>query len=449
MARAILLRLDRVSENKMITTVAELLEKLRSAEADLIRKQDIKHGPTIGYMYEGLTCDILDRAIPPTLGLKVVEGFVEGNNGTKSNQVDLMLVSGEGRRLPYTNKFVWNIKNVLAVFEVKKTLYGSTLADSFNKMLCVTALHSEFNKEGGYVDKDVRFGHKNFARLTGYYPEIADIINLPPPLPVIHYSILSEQLAPVRVILGYEGYVNEKALRSGIQDFIQTRGVGAHFGFLSLPTLIICRNNSVIKLNGYPYYQRMSDKAGWWEVMASNSENPTLLLLELIWTKISAETGTQLPMDDSLNLEKFSPFLGQKYIEREIDGVVQKGFAWAFSQDLHKGKEDSVMPEWQPEEADTIESVTLYQASSRGYISTADASFIQFLTQYGRTPKDVLTSMVQKRILAWIDAEHTKARLIEETLIVFTPQGQTLVTEQSDLLGLWTEKILAQNRKSY
>src|SRR5438105_1073518 len=124
----------------MISTLANLLQGIREAEAKKLGDIDIRHGPTIGDMYEGLTRDILDRAIPPSLDLQLVEGFVEGVNGEQSNQTDIMLVKGKGRPVPYTDSMIWDIRNVLAVIEVKKTLYGDDLADAFGKMWRIAAL---------------------------------------------------------------------------------------------------------------------------------------------------------------------------------------------------------------------------------------------------------------------------------------------------------------------
>ena len=56
------------------------------------------HAPTIGAMYEGLTRDILDRAIPASLDLRIVDGFIEGADGSLSPQMDAMLVTGKEKR---------------------------------------------------------------------------------------------------------------------------------------------------------------------------------------------------------------------------------------------------------------------------------------------------------------------------------------------------------------
>lgn len=424
----------------MINTVAQLLDELKNAEAAILKKEGINHGPTIGDMYEGLTRDILDRSIPPSLGLRVVSGFIEGVNGAQSNQIDAMVVSGEGKLIPYTDKFIWGIKDVLAVFEVKKTLYGAELDDAFKKMWKVSALALDCENQGGYNGKNITFGHKNFAKLTGYYPAMKDVENLPEPLPTMHYSTIFEQLAPVRVILGYEGYVNEKSLRDGIGEFLEkpdNHGQGR--GFLSLPSLIICRNNSVVKLNGLPYYCPIYDLSGWWEVVASNSENPTRLLLEMIWTKISAEMGVMLPMDDTLEKEQFFPFLRQKQIQKEIDGVMRQGFYMELIDKAPPVASIADKQNWTPQDTNTVETVTLLQATNKGFIRSDDASFTKFAAEEQTTPADVLGAMVKKRVLGWMDAEHSSARPIESTVMtVFTPAGDVVVSDQTDLLNLWT-----------
>lgn len=432
----------------MITTLAALLEALRTAEAEILKKHDIKHGPTIGDMYEGLTRDILGRAIPAELGLKVVEGFVEGLDGAKSNQADVLLVRGEGRQIPYTEKFIWPIGDVLAIFEVKKTLYGDSLDDSFAKMRRVSELHKAFHAAGGYVGKNVAFGHKNFAKLTGFYPKFPEVDNLPAPLPQIHYSLLMEQLAPVRIILGYEGYVDEAGLRKGIGDLMSEYGAGANRGFLSLPSLVICRKHSVVKINGMPYYYPLHDYAGWWYTMASNSENPTRLLLEMIWTKISSEMNVTMPMDDTLDQETFSPFLRQRFAEGEVDGIVQAGFACEYIESVATDDNDSDPRTWQPHDADIVESVTLMQAARNGSVAIDDPQFEQFAAENGTTASDVLHSLVRKRVLGWMDGEQRTARLVENSFAtVFTPSGKTVVSDQADLLGIWTHNEIDKGKE--
>lgn len=428
----------------MITSLSDLLEALKTKEAEVLKRHDIKHGPTIGDMYEGLTRDIVGRGIPGELGLQVVEGFIEGVNGEKSNQADVLIVKGAGREIPYTKKMIWHIKDVLAVFEVKKTLYGDELADAFKKMLRVSQLHQTFEAADGYRGKNIAFAHKNFARATGFYPELADVASLPEPLPRFHRITMMEHLAPVRIILGYDGYVDELGLRKGIIAYMETQEPGADLGIMSLPSLVICRKNSVLKLNGMPYCDRQKDPLGWWNTMASNSENPTRIMLEMLWTKIGTELEVMLPMDDTLNQERLAPFLQQKYFDGEIEGVRQTGFMLNYVERLPDTKLGRQTLTWAPSDADSLETVALLQATHDGSIRCNDENFIQFAAEHETTTTSILESLVHKRLMGWINADKTAARLIEESFTtVFTPSGETLVSDQSGMLDLWTEQLLS------
>src|SRR5687767_11023058 len=131
----------------MIKTLGEMLEQLRQAEAKRLDAVDIKHAPTIGAMYEGLTHDILDRAIPPGLDLRVVSGFAVDGKGGTTGQLDCMLVRGEGTPVPFVSgMYQWHIQDVLAVLEVKKELFGSELGDAYDQLKSVTAISSSWLK---------------------------------------------------------------------------------------------------------------------------------------------------------------------------------------------------------------------------------------------------------------------------------------------------------------
>lgn len=56
----------------MINTIKDLIESLRNQGiSEVSTFLDIKHGSTIGDMYEGLTKDLMNKAIFKNLGLKV------------------------------------------------------------------------------------------------------------------------------------------------------------------------------------------------------------------------------------------------------------------------------------------------------------------------------------------------------------------------------------------
>src|ERR1700722_5460356 len=125
----------------MIRTIADLLKTLVMHESALIERAGIRHAPTIGSMYEGLTSHVLEYILPEDLELAVVSGFAEDSAGKLSGQIDCMLVSGSGTPVPHTGLFKWNVNAIIAVFEVKKRLFSKELAESHSQLREVLQLY--------------------------------------------------------------------------------------------------------------------------------------------------------------------------------------------------------------------------------------------------------------------------------------------------------------------
>ena len=94
----------------MLRTVAEILQGIANEERVNLDEFELKHGPTIGKMYEGLTSEILSRAIPEEIGLRIASGVIYDDSGVMTGEIDCMLVESEGIQIPYTNSFKWHIK---------------------------------------------------------------------------------------------------------------------------------------------------------------------------------------------------------------------------------------------------------------------------------------------------------------------------------------------------
>jgi hypothetical protein len=116
----------------MIKSVLDLLEELGNNGIKEIEPfLGVKHGPMIGNMYEGLTRKILESSIFQELNLKVVTGKIINSKGEMSNQIDCMIVEGEGEKLPFKDEYLWDINNVIAIIEVKKNLYKDELEGAY------------------------------------------------------------------------------------------------------------------------------------------------------------------------------------------------------------------------------------------------------------------------------------------------------------------------------
>lgn len=425
----------------MIKTIADLLRELMVKEAAELDEEPVKHGPTIGAMYEGLARDILDRAIPAELDVRVVDGFIEGVDGILSPQIDAMIVTGEGRQIPYTSNFVWPIADVIAVFEVKKTLYADDLADAFGKLRTIKHMSEAHVQNGSNVAAGPSF--RAFAKTTGHYPRSIEAVDaLPDELNYIFHTMLAEQLAPVRVILGYHGYVDEHGLRKGLLKYLQDQGgLAAGFGASSMPNLIVAGSNSILKMDGHPYVAPLND--GWWHLLVSNPENPLRLLIELLWTKLGERFGDVFPADDDLELERLAPFLDARL------GRNGETLGWSYNYHPLNKKEMAAAPapSWDPEAVDTCEMVIQLQLARLGWIDVRDAEFRGFVAKEGIDPDALIADMVARRMLAWID-DHTVRMIDVGTVFTgFMPSGAGFSTTDADRLSPWLTRELDKRKR--
>jgi hypothetical protein len=143
-----------------------------------------------------------------------------------------MLVSGDGRQIPYTNLYVWPVQDVIAVIEVKKNLFGTHLDDAFRKLRDVMQMHVAFLHSGAGGQPNMSLMVEAFARLTGHYPLNGHAVDaLPHEFSGIFHTLLVGHLAPVRIIFGYEGYTDEFSLRNGlVKYFDDNLATSAGFG---------------------------------------------------------------------------------------------------------------------------------------------------------------------------------------------------------------------------
>lgn len=295
----------------MIKTVADFLSALAAAESKRLAASNIKHPPVIGGMYEGLTRNILERSLPLELKLQLVSGFAIDGKGGSSGQIDCMLVRGSGTPVPYSpGIFQWHVRDVIAVFEVKKNLFGNDLSDGFVHLREVLSTHSEWLQSGtDEATFNLRPTLRAFSRTCGEFaPPKEQWRSMDPRKHLILHTMIQDQIAPIRIILGYGGYSNEFGLRKGFLKYLEANLNTQGFGPPSFPNLIVAGEASLIKLSGHPYHAPITSN-GRWPVLASASSNPLLLILELIWTRISYSVSVAEFFGEDLEIEGFAPLL--------------------------------------------------------------------------------------------------------------------------------------------
>ncbi len=394
----------------MIRTVADFLSQLKEAEVKRLDEVDIQHGPTIGDMYEGLSADLLRRAVPEALGLRIVQGFVTDGQGNRSGQIDCMLVRGEGEALPYTDAFVWPIQDIIAVFEIKKTLYHGDLVDAFSKVRAVKDLDRTYKAslKGASGAFDISSARRAFAETTRLgAPAYDNLDSLSLNHQLIFHTLVSEQLSPVGVVIGYHGYATEKAFRDSLLTHLKEQLNTAGYGPGSFPQLMISGRFSLGKANGQPYSARMHGE--WWPFYFSSRVNPILLLLEYVWTRLDLEFHIGGLWGEDLTLEKMNPFLlAQGVKEGDRTGWRQE---WVELEEHELAASDELEP-WNPEFLSMEEFVIIERLCAGHRVFFDDADLLRYLAEQR------------------VDPDELKSRLLDTGLVAMAGNEMELITDR-------------------
>ena len=428
----------------MIRTLGDMLEDLRRAEAKRLGEVDIKHPPTIGEMYEGLTQDLLGRAIPSGLDLKVVSGFAIDGNGGTTGQLDCMVVRGKGIPIPYApGKFQWHVRDVLAVFEVKKTLFGGDLGDAYQQLKSVSEITSAWlQKAKGTYEFSLGASMRAYAQCTGEIAPPADEwLSMDPARHLIFHTIMFDQIAPVRVMLGYFGYSTEGGLRRGFSSLLEQNSRVHGFGPPTLPNLIVADGAALVKLGGHPYHHPLKSD-GYWPILASSHINPTLLILELIWTRISYLQRMAELFGEDLELELLSQFLEARPV---IPVRSEDAQGWMYREIPLSAKQLAEGPdhmEWAPVELDVQQNVVLDQLC-REDVFTTEPDLVTYLKSSGRDPETFFQSLIETNLVA-MDG----TRLILTTVqlaIVILPDCRTVAADNNTgRLERWVQRFMGR-----
>jgi len=424
----------------MIKTISDFLEKLSAIEAKKLDEFNIKHTVTIGNMYEGLTKDILSQALPSELDLKIVDGFIHDGFGTQSGQIDCMLVTGSGEEIPHTSSFLWHVKDVIAVFEVKKSLYNSDMIDAFEHLKSVSEIHNSYTqntKSPIIIDAGPSF--RNFSQITGKTVSSVSENNLPPNDSIILNDIIFDQVAPARIILGYGGFKTEKSLRDKFTSFLQTHQREYGYGIRSLPNLITANGNSIIKLNGHPYHTQIRED-GFWPICGSYSQNSISLILEIIWTKISYIQSIPEYFGEDLEIEVFNLLLSGKPHKDEVE----KKWGWEFesteaSQTLLDGTKKT--SEWEPIFLSNSQHIVILQLGKNGSLNILDNDFREFLAENNESSEDFIAKLVNTTLVS-LDQNQLSLTTLNCN-IVLLPDGRVAAAENSTgRLTRWAQKFM-------
>ncbi|WP_133162055.1 DUF6602 domain-containing protein [Deinococcus aerius] len=401
--------------------MAELVEQLIKKELIEMEKIKIKHAPTIGAMYEGLSQNFLSSSIPKELDIRVVSGFIRNSLGTLSGQIDVMVATGEGQKLPNTDLYIYDIGNVLAVFEIKKDMSFSDLTDAFSHLAVVWDMFYQEIRQGSASNKPIGVDkvERDYATIFGEISSgFSNRDSMSDGELLIYNALVYERMQPLKIILSYNGYKTEKGMRDALYRFLssyqarQKKG----YGITSYPNLIISNNVSIVKCNGNPYTPISTD--GYWDFLASTTFNPLVILLEVLWTKISNEFDVYMPWGEDLKIERLNMFLKAKPKRKKGET------AWEIRYYNIIDESEVVEYDWEPVEINEVESTLLLGLGSQGRIDLKDSDLIEFCKNKGYpSPIEALKRLIDGRIVALTKDKRFAGYVTEECAIVMTPSG--------------------------
>jgi hypothetical protein len=204
-----------------------------------------------------------------------------------------------------------------------------------------------------------------------------------------------------------------------------------------LPSLIVCGDHSLLKLNGHPYSSpRRND---WWPVFASSNDNPLIFVLELIWARLSQ----RIPMPDwydaDLGMETLSPLLDCRAVK--LDEMM----GWEYNvRPISKAalQEPTPRVEWQPHFVSLFQFTIMNALCQRDEIPLTDPLFQDLSAEESEDLKQLFE-------LRLIGREVNNLVLLTRLCrCLITPDGRFAIGDDSSgRFSAWTRGLLLSRRQ--
>jgi hypothetical protein len=388
----------------MITLASELLARFIDEEKRKLEMVEMPHMPTLGNAYEEITKQGIDKefVIPKSLNLRVVSGHIEVGGERLKNQIDCMLVEGEGIRYGLTNQYFYKIEQVLCIFEVKKTLTKYDYIDAIDHLGDIRkkfAADFENKLKDKTFEPKISLAGKAYAQITGKIApnKYRDINNLTKFDALLFYTLVQEQNAPLSIVHGYGGYRTEQGLRAAFLDIIEERYNTSNLGMgvPNMPALVISNDFCIIKGNGQPYIAIQNGKS--WAALLSTRHNPVRILLEIIWSKIASHFRVEMPYGPDLDIEKVIPVLFAE--PGELNG--QYGWKYRCVDIKEKNLVRDELASWEPSKIGPAEmSAINLMGFNGGYLELKPSLNDYLKKEFNKTQTEVIGNLIQTQIFA-------------------------------------------------
>jgi hypothetical protein len=382
-----------------VKILAEILKKLVEQNKAVLNDERVTNTTLIGNMYEGLTKEILEQIDLSSYGVKVVSGvIISGEDQT--DQIDCMVVYGDGEPIPCTSDYYYPIEQVIAVFEVKKELLSGELRDAYDQLGKVFELSKKYyarQEEKGLLNFGTARAAQEFETLFGRPPgRYEENAKLPMAQRVVYHSLVRDWLTPLRIAIGYNGYKSERGFRKGVFRLYQGKEELPGYGVINMPNLMISDGYSIIKLNGMPYQGLWSDEHGGWCWLASSSVNPMLLVMELLYDRVEMQLDVNLGRGLDQDEEPSFPLLFSTPEQR-----VGAPLGWRHQ--FNDVAVPSLAPEqylWEPVKVSDFEIEFLRFLHQQGPQSRDSNGLVAFMAEHGI---EEIASLLGERIVLEAD----------------------------------------------
>lgn len=418
----------------MITTLAELLQAFVKANVEILNDQDLTHPTSVGDMFEGLSKEVIHKSIFAELNLKVVKNsFIVGCK----NEFDVLLVEGEGKQYPFTDRFQYAPEQVVAIIQVKKNFHAADLRDSFESLQFIIS-HYENVEPQKYMGRFFRDSFRNICRkdVDAYAKK-----ELTESEEWMWHTLRLETLLPPRIVWGFNGYKSEKNFRDSLFDFLTDNlsteanripGFGPH----NFPSLIICEKFSMMKQNGMPFICPI-EKDGWWPFYTSSSYNPLYYLLEIIWTRLSYKY--ELSSDifgEDLTMEPATRFIDCRI--KEANGK----YGWEYnyfaaSEETLASNTDA--ESWSPAFIDNKQFSVINELGKSGEIDLLNHNKLDEFVMEGGFYTSLEDFIEKFKATGLVYVQGNKLRLLTDACqCVFLPSGQAVAGDnKTGRLSRW------------
>jgi hypothetical protein len=250
-------------------------------------------------------------------------------------------------------------------------------------------------------------------------------------------------------VFGYFGFKTEYSLREAFANFLGEKtniNRGKGFGVGSLPSLVICGRNSLIKNNGMPYAMAFGKEDFYWPIYVSSRDNPIYHLLEIVWTRLSYKFKISSSIfGEDFDFDSVHRFINCKFGK---DDNGKPGWMYSYSPFCEKSLSETNSDRigWSPKFLTQKQFAVILQLCQHEFINyVEDLEFIENIKKDGIKVQDFITCLISTGL---VYERNNEVRLLTyecQTLIL--PDGRFCAGENKNgEMARWLYKYLQEKK---